>query len=107
MITKKLLGWFCMFDIDCRKLCSCFSVTVLFMFLLSSAKAQNNNVSGKITDSSGNPLQGVSVVVKGGKTGTSTNANGSFQLNGLTDRSTLVISFIGFGTQEIRLASGQ
>jgi hypothetical protein len=53
------------------------------------------------------PLQAVSVIIRGTKTGTSTNATGEFQLNGVPERSTLVLSFVGLATQEVRLSAGQ
>lgn len=80
----------------------------LILFLVTlNVQAQNNTVRGRITDSAGRPLQDVSVIVKGGKTGTSTNASGEFQLNGVPERSTLVMSFVGLAPQEVRLSPGQ
>lgn len=62
---------------------------------------QPHSVSGKVIDSSGIPLPGVSVVVKGTTTGTITDSNGKFVLNGLTGNSILQFSFVGMRTQEI------
>ncbi|MEX2232578.1 MAG: TonB-dependent receptor [Cyclobacteriaceae bacterium] len=60
-------------------------------------------VSGKISDEVGVGMPGVNVLVKGSSNGTTTNAEGSFTLNLSGDQSagTLVISFIGYVTQEI------
>ncbi len=61
-------------------------------------------VSGTVTDENGNPIEGVSVYIKGSSTGVSTNANGAFQVN-VPDNSSkvLVFSFVGMITQEIAL----
>ncbi|MDR8390189.1 SusC/RagA family TonB-linked outer membrane protein [Aliifodinibius sp. S!AR15-10] len=59
-------------------------------------------VSGQVTDaSSDEPLPGVNIAVKGTTTGTSTNADGSYQINAPSLQDTLVFSFIGFQTQEV------
>jgi TonB-dependent starch-binding outer membrane protein SusC len=59
-------------------------------------------VKGRVTDESGKPLQGVSVVIKGSSNGTSTDANGDFQIN-IPDNSSrvLALSFVGMETQEV------
>ncbi|GAA4453053.1 TonB-dependent receptor [Nibrella saemangeumensis] len=58
-------------------------------------------VSGKVTDDAGQGLPGVSVVLKGTTTGTSTNSAGNYTLTIPEARGTLVFSSIGFTTQEI------
>ena len=58
------------------------------------------SVSGKITDENGEGLQGVTILVSGTSTGTTTDAEGAFQLNVPEDAS-LTISFIGYITQNI------
>ncbi|MEO8962712.1 MAG: TonB-dependent receptor [Ginsengibacter sp.] len=62
------------------------------------------NVSGKVTDDNGKPLQGVSVLVKGTTTGTNTDANGVFNID-VPDNSSqrLVFSFVGMETQELNV----
>ena len=62
---------------------------------------QQKIISGKITDSSGEPLPGVTVVVKGTTQGTVTNADGEFSLANIPEDGTLVFSFVGMQTQEI------
>ncbi len=61
-------------------------------------------VSGKVTDSSGIPLPGVTVVVKGTTQGTVTNAEGSYSLAGVPASAILQFSFVGMKTQEIEVA---
>ncbi|RZK26064.1 MAG: hypothetical protein EOO63_15180, partial [Hymenobacter sp.] len=61
---------------------------------------QNVPVSGRVTDPKGEPLPGVTVLVKGTTNGTSTGADGSFTLS-VPENSTLVFSSVGFKTQEL------
>jgi TonB-dependent starch-binding outer membrane protein SusC len=74
-----------------------FLLTVFSLTIFSSAIAQN--VTGKISDEKGEPLIGVSVVVKGTNTGGITDVNGMYSV--AADKSgTLVFSFIGYLTKE-------
>ena len=62
--------------------------------------AQNKIVTGRVTSGAKNePLAGVSVVVKGGSAGTSTDAGGNFSLSASTG-ATLIFSYVGFADQE-------
>ena len=65
---------------------------------------QQKVVSGKVTDSSGSPLPGASVVVKGTTTGVITNANGEFSLPNVPDNAILTVSFVGMKSQEVAMA---
>lgn len=65
---------------------------------------QQKSVSGKVTDSSGGALPGVSVVVKGTTTGVITDASGSYSLSNIPGNTTLVFSFVGMRSQEVSLA---
>ncbi len=62
---------------------------------------QQREITGKVTDSSGQPLPGVTVVVKGTTRGTVTDNNGSFSLVIPEDAEILQFSFVGMQTQEI------
>lgn len=74
---------------------------------LSTAVAQTNatsrvkEITGQVVDVSGEPLTGVSVLIKGSKTGTHTNLYGQFALsaNGKS-KVTLVISYVGMKKKE-------
>lgn len=57
-------------------------------------------VSGRVTDSKGAPLEGVSVQVKGGK-GVSTDKDGSFTLPQVDEKAVLIVSYVGYKTVEI------
>jgi TonB-linked SusC/RagA family outer membrane protein len=77
---------------------------LLLVCLLSTFElySQQGLISGKVLNGKdGNPLGGVSVSIKGGKQGTTTNDNGIFQLNGNRSNTTLVVSSIGFSSQEV------
>jgi len=65
---------------------------------------QQNSISGKVTDSSGKPLPGVTVAVKGKAQGTITDANGNYSLSNVHPDAVLVFSFVGMKTQEIAVA---
>jgi TonB-linked SusC/RagA family outer membrane protein len=60
-------------------------------------------VTGKVTDASGNPLNGASVNVKGSSQGTSTNASGDYSLS-VPDNAVLVVSYVGFETREVAVS---
>ncbi len=66
--------------------------------------SQPVTVSGKVTDSSGAPLPGVTVVVKGTTQGIITNVAGNYTLSNVPADATLVFSFVGMKTQETRVA---
>lgn len=66
---------------------------------------QEKTISGRVTDSSGAPLPGVTVVVKGTTNGTITSAEGAFSLSGIPENATLVFSFMGMKTQEVAVGS--
>jgi len=69
------------------------------------AGQQQNSVSGKITDTGGQPLPGVTVVVKGTTHGTVTNADGNYSLSNIPENATLVFSFVGMRSQEVVVGS--
>ncbi|MDO9040340.1 MAG: carboxypeptidase-like regulatory domain-containing protein, partial [Bacteroidota bacterium] len=62
---------------------------------------QQKSVSGKVTDSSGASLPGVSVVVKGTTNGTITDGNGNYSLNNVPENATVQFSFVGMKGQEV------
>ncbi len=64
---------------------------------------QQPAVSGTVTDESGLPLPGVTVVVKGTTQGTVTGADGNYSLSNIPEDATLVFSFVGMRTQEVEV----
>ena len=69
--------------------------------LAFSANQQQKSVSGKVTDSSGGSLPGVSIVVKGTTNGTITDSNGNYSVSNVPENATLQFSFVGMKGQEI------
>ncbi|WP_246245585.1 MULTISPECIES: SusC/RagA family TonB-linked outer membrane protein [Flavobacteriaceae] len=61
-------------------------------------------ISGKVTDEEGNPLPGASVVEKGTPNGTTTDFDGNFTID-VIEGATLVVSYLGFVTQEVVVGS--
>ena len=59
-----------------------------------------NIVQGKVTNSKGEPLVGVSVIVKGTNIGTSTDAKGSYSID-VPGNGMLIFSYVGFKTKEM------
>src|SRR5450759_5283110 len=66
-----------------------------------SAALQQLKITGTVTDEKGNPLPGVTVLVKGSTTGTLTDASGKYVLENPPKNPTLIFSFIGMKMQEI------
>ncbi|GET31491.1 SusC/RagA family TonB-linked outer membrane protein [Prolixibacter bellariivorans] len=68
----------------------------------SSAKGQQeSSIKGKVTDSSGSPLPGVTIVIKGTTTGTVTDTNGKYTMANVSKGSVLQFSFVGMAPQEV------
>ncbi|MDP3913596.1 MAG: TonB-dependent receptor [Bacteroidota bacterium] len=66
---------------------------------------QQKSVSGKVTDSSGASLPGVSVVVRGTTIGTITDADGKYSISNVPDNATLQFSFVGMKSQEVAVGN--
>lgn len=77
---------------------------VVWMMLLASFTFAQNRITGKISDVGGNGIPGATVLVKGTNNGTSSDANGNYAINAASN-STLVISSIGFKTQEVNVGN--
>ncbi len=60
-------------------------------------------VSGRVTDSSGTPLPGVTVVIKGANMGTITDTDGKYIISKVPDNAILSFSFVGMKTLEIKV----
>lgn len=70
-----------------------------------SAEVQDIRVTGKVSGLNGEPLQGVSVSIKGTNTGTTTDAEGNFALTVPDENSVLVFSYVGYATQELTVGT--
>ncbi len=60
-------------------------------------------ISGKVTDDKGEPLGGVSILEKGTNNGVSSRDDGLFVINVSGPDATLIVSYVGFATQEIKV----
>ena len=69
------------------------------------AQQQPREVSGKVTDAAGQPLPGVTVIVKGSTQGTVTNTDGIYTIHNVSENATLVFSFVGRRTQEVEVGN--
>jgi Ca-activated chloride channel family protein len=79
------------------------SLAAIFL-LLSFNTIQQRIITGTVTAADdGSPLPGVNVVLKGTSTGTSTDLNGKYQISVPEGGGTLVFSFIGLKTKEVKL----
>ncbi|WP_411029298.1 TonB-dependent receptor [Spongiimicrobium sp. 3-5] len=67
----------------------------------SSTEAQQRTVSGTIADETGQPLPGANIVEKGTTNGTQSDFDGNFSINVSDQNAILLITYIGFTTQEI------
>jgi TonB-linked SusC/RagA family outer membrane protein len=79
-------------------------VVVLLLLGFASAYGQQRTVTGQVTDDSGNAMPGVNVIRKGTSVGTATDGTGHFSIEAVDD-DVLVISFIGYVSQEIRVGT--
>lgn len=66
--------------------------------------ANQNDIGGKITNESGEPLVGVSVSIKGTSQGTSTSVDGTFTISAKSG-DILIFSYIGFNRQEVTISN--
>lgn len=80
---------------------------VLLLFLVLAfpmfAQSGNQEVSGTVTEVSGEPLVGVNVSIEGTTIGTSTDMNGEYTLTVQEDNAVLLFSYIGFEQQRIEI----
>ena len=75
-----------------------------FLFIgIVGGYAQQTTVTGKVLDSTNEPLIGVTIQVKGTQRGTITDFEGKFSIQASPDE-TLVVSYIGYKTQEVSLS---
>lgn len=76
----------------------------LFSFLIVESYAQNKTISGTVTDFTGEPVIGASVLVNGTTNGTITDLNGKFSLSNVPIKGTITITYIGYKKQEVSVA---
>lgn len=81
----------------------CFFI-VSFLLTQTTLAQSVSSIMGKVLDSTGESVIGASVLVKGTTSGTITDIDGNFKLDNVPSNATLVVSYIGYQTQEIPVA---
>lgn len=79
-----------------------FSAFLFFNVFVS--QAQTSEIRGTVSDESGLPLPGASVVVKGTNNGTSTDFDGKFLLDVNADETTLIVTYVGYQAKEVAIS---
>ncbi|MEI6866093.1 SusC/RagA family TonB-linked outer membrane protein [Flavicella sp.] len=79
-----------------------FKKMLIVAIMLTGSVIFAQTVSGTVSDETG-PLPGASVVVKGAMNGTNTDFDGNFTLDNVPSDAILIVSFIGFDSQEISI----
>lgn len=87
------------FDIEFQQINRTISVK------MKSTKRPTNTLTGIVTDELGIPLPGASVMLKGTQIGTATDFDGNFSLNNTSSATYLVISSVGFVSQEVPISN--
>lgn len=77
---------------------------LLFFIIPGYVLAQNQHVSGVVSDSNGSPVIGAAVMIQGTTTGTTTDDEGHFELSGITDNAILEVSSLGYKTEVLSVA---
>ncbi len=72
---------------------------------VESVQQQQKTITGKVTDTNGEPIIGATILVKGTTIGTVTDTDGNFSLRIPVNAQTLQVSFVGMKTQEIPIAN--
>lgn len=77
-------------------------ILLLILAVSFQVAAQQNTISGVVTDASNNPISGANVLVKETSKGTQTNFDGQYSITAHQGQ-TLVFSYIGFKTKEVKI----
>lgn len=81
---------------------------MILLTLLSFNNVQDVTITGTVTSTEDNsPIPGVNVALKGTSTATSTDVNGKYSIKVPAGNCTLIFSFIGFVSQEIKVQNTQ
>ena len=83
------------------------TVTLLCYSLIGWAQSQFGNLSGTVTDESGMPLVGVSVVIKGTNKGVATDFDGKYSLTDVPKGAVLQFSSVGYQTTDVKANNSQ
>lgn len=83
-----------------------FLLMMCLIHLSFQINAQDKSIKGIVNDNLGEPLPGVTILIKGTTQGTTTGFSGTFILSGLKDTDTIVVSSMGFESQEFLVGAG-
>ena len=79
-------------------------LSLIILFVSTLVMGQDSTLVGSVVDSNTDgPLPGVSVVIKGTQSGTTTDFDGNFSLSGVESGDVIQFSYIGYVTQEIEI----
>lgn len=81
-----------------------FLLVCFTLVMAGSMAIAQSSVTGKVVDASGTPIEGAAVVVKGTTIGAFTNSEGSFKLEVPAGATSLVVSYVGMGTQDVAVS---
>ena len=85
-------------------LTSAWLIFAMLLVFSGNAQTTERTISGVVTESAaGTPIPGTTVIIKGTTQGTTTNFDGEFSLK-VSEDDVLVISFVGFASQEVPVA---
>lgn len=87
-----------------RLIIACCALAMMFMLFCVTTFAQTKPLNGIIRDKTGRPVPGVTVVIQGTSTGTTSDAEGRFKLNA-PENAVLVFSFIGYQAQKLTVGA--
>ena len=87
------------------RLTKTFLLLLITIFCLPAWGQEATNISGRVVDDAEEPMIGVSIVEKGTTNATVTDLDGNFKL-AVQRGATLVVSYVGYTTQEVRAAQG-
>jgi iron complex outermembrane receptor protein len=79
-------------------------LTSIFLLIGLNASAQSGTIRGTVRDPAGNPLNAASVMLEGRRSGTVTNAAGSYSLTVSAGDYTIIVSFVGHVTQRANVS---
>lgn len=78
---------------------------LLVACLICLTSFAQSSVTGNVKDKTGEPIVGASILIKGTSTGTVTDVNGNFTVQKVKPTDVLVISSIGFATQNVKVGN--
>lgn len=94
-----------LFETKKHRIRSLWLLLLLLACSVTAMSAQEATVTGRVSDEKGELLIGVSVLEKGTTNGTITDVNGQYTLKVSTKNPVLVVSYIGYKSQEVKVST--